>query len=548
MRSKSVLSTTLALIALQISSRLLSFGLNQALLRSTSPAAFGLATIRFDTLIGTVLFLLREGVRGAVVRTRSTSSTPSASRLRRQTYLLPVLLSPLALLSFLLYSHLSTPPSPPSYFNLTLTLYTLSTLLELFSEPLYLRTLEDWESLTTGRVRVEGAATLLKAVATLAVVRSVEQEDALLAFGAGQLVYSASIWAGLALLLYRFSPTAAAATPVGGVGISRVEGRYLDPEIKELGWALTKQSVVKQLLTEGDKLAVGRFGSSEDMGGYAVALNYGSLIARILFQPLEESSRLYFSSLSSSPSLLSLYAAATHLRLLLLLHSHLTLLFLLLAPSFTTPLLRLLLGPMWSTTAGPILRSYALSLPFLAFNGLTEAFFQSCASPRWIARGSWAMAGAAVAFAASVAVFQGVLGWGAQGLVAANCVNMLLRTAFSSVFISRFFASSLAAAQGNEAEKERVKKQLAWSSWSPNTPTVAAFMLGGYAVRASEGRWDRLVKAAGGRGLRPTVEHLAVGGAVGVACLAVVFLTRRNEIRSLFSSMRRSKAEEKKAE
>lgn len=63
----SVLSTTLSLVGLQVASRLFSFGLNQALLRSTTPQAFGLATIQLDTLAGTVLFLLREGIRGAVV-------------------------------------------------------------------------------------------------------------------------------------------------------------------------------------------------------------------------------------------------------------------------------------------------------------------------------------------------------------------------------------------------------------------------------------------------------------------------------------------------
>lgn len=98
------------------------------------------------------------------------------------------------------------------------------------------------------------------------------EADALLAFGVGQLVYSATIWAGLAWVSASTGPWQHSTT----IGLRRVDGRLFDPAVTTLGWALTKQSVVKQLLTEGDKLAVGKFGSATDMGGYAVALNYGA--------------------------------------------------------------------------------------------------------------------------------------------------------------------------------------------------------------------------------------------------------------------------------
>ncbi|GAA5980447.1 hypothetical protein JCM11641_003397 [Rhodosporidiobolus odoratus] len=567
--SNRVLSTTLSLILLQVSSRLLSFGLNQALLRSTSPEAFGLATIKFDTLIGTVLFLLREGIRGAVVRVRSSSSAvnsdPSA-RLRAQTLSLPLYLTPLALLSFTVYSSFSTPTPPPPHFTLTLTFYFLSTLIELLFEPLYLHTLQQWESLTTGRVRVEGMAVMVKALVTLAAVKTLAKDEGLLAFGLGQLAYSSTIWVGLATLVSRAQAAAPSSTSISdraekagdkaGWGLQRIEGLYFDPQITGLGWALTKQSVVKQLLTEGDKLAVGRFGSGQDMGGYAVALNYGSLIARLLFQPLEESSRLYFSTLSTpTPSLPTLILASTYLRLLLLLQTHLTLLFIFLAPSYTTPLLHLLLGPTWSTTAGPILRAYAFSLPFMGLNGLTEAFFQSTASEKWIRRGSGWMCVCAVAFAGTVATLcgdggeGGGRGMGAKGLIVANCVNLALRTGFSSVFIWTFFESALSEVgkgQGSEGqeqkeeEKRKVREQLIWKAWTPNVATTLAFGIAGWVVRESEGKWEA---EAGYKGLRATVQHLGVGAAVGLGCLGIVFLTRRHELQNLVKAMKGAKTE-----
>ncbi|KAH9168476.1 Rft protein-domain-containing protein [Lactarius sanguifluus] len=57
---------------------------------------------------------------------------------------------------------------------------------------------------------------------------------------------------------------------------------------------MTAHSVVKHFLTEGDKLLISRL---------TIASNYGSLVARVVFQPIEETSRIFFpKSLSSSPS------------------------------------------------------------------------------------------------------------------------------------------------------------------------------------------------------------------------------------------------------
>lgn len=65
--SSPLLRTTASLLLLQLFSRLFSFGLNQFLLRSTSPAALGVATMSLEVLRDTSLFLLREGVRSAVI-------------------------------------------------------------------------------------------------------------------------------------------------------------------------------------------------------------------------------------------------------------------------------------------------------------------------------------------------------------------------------------------------------------------------------------------------------------------------------------------------
>ncbi|GAA5882337.1 hypothetical protein JCM3774_005074 [Rhodotorula dairenensis] len=540
----SVLSASLSLVVLQVVSRLFSFALNQLLLRSTSPQAFGVATIQLDTLVGTVLFFLREGIRGAVARA-GTNDGKGNTAIRRQTFLIPTLLAPVALLACAGFYSLASPAPPPARWASTVLLYSLSVLIELASEPLYLRTLASWQTLTTKRVKVEGFAIFVKAVATLGAVRLLSEPDALLAFGIGQLAYSTTIWVGLYFIT----------RAIGGPGPLSLRikpqppgGHYFEPAVLETGWALTKQSVIKQVLTEADKLAVGRFGSSADMGGYAVALNYGSLIARVVFQPLEESSRLYFASLaaaaaaapktdsketsdpareaaavddmSAAPPLSALVPCASYLRLVLFLHTHLALIFVLIAPKFTTPLLHLLLGSKWSrTSAAPILRAYAYSLPFMGLNGITEAFFQAVASPRWIQRGAAWMVVCAAAFATTCWIAVQVCGMGARGLIVANCVNMALRTAFSSYFMVRYFSNALSSyltavtspnATGSGpsssastlADKEdqeavvAIRRALDWRRWTPSLQTVSVCLVTGYIGRRSESMWEAQVMDA----------------------------------------------------
>jgi len=42
--------------------------------------------------------------------------------------------------------------------------------------------------------------------------------------------------------------------------------------------ANTRQSVVKHILTEGDRIVVSKISPLGDQGGYAIAINYGSFL------------------------------------------------------------------------------------------------------------------------------------------------------------------------------------------------------------------------------------------------------------------------------
>ena len=58
------MSATISLVLFQVISRVFSFGMNQVLLRSSTPLAVGTA-MSLDLTRDTVLFTIREPIRGA---------------------------------------------------------------------------------------------------------------------------------------------------------------------------------------------------------------------------------------------------------------------------------------------------------------------------------------------------------------------------------------------------------------------------------------------------------------------------------------------------
>lgn len=205
------------------------------------------------------------------------------------------------------------------------------------------------------------------------------------------------------------------------------------------------QSTVKHVLTQGDALLIAAFASLRDQGIYALASNYGGLVARILFQPIEESSRTLFAKLLSSedgrsPDKQRLQSASTILGNIIRLYLLLSILAAALGPTMAPLLLRIVAGSRWvSSGAGQVLATYCYYVPLLALNGVTEAFISAVASPVDLYHQSVWMFGFSVGFAGAGYMFLRVLELGAEGLVWANVVNMLFRILWSSWFIISYF-------------------------------------------------------------------------------------------------------------
>lgn len=184
--------------------------------------------------------------------------------------------------------------------------------------------------------------------------------------------------------------------------------------------------------------------SLEDQGIYSLASNYGGLVARIIFQPLEESSRNLFSTLlspneSGNRNAAQISIAKGHLTDLLRAYQLLSTLIFPLGPIMVPQVLRILGGRQWtSPQVGDLLSLYCYYIPFLAFNGITEAFVSSVANPREIRKQTVWMGAFSASYALAAYAFLEVWSMGGYGLVLANMVNMMVRTLWSYIFIRSY--------------------------------------------------------------------------------------------------------------
>ncbi|KAF2478074.1 Rft-1-domain-containing protein [Lindgomyces ingoldianus] len=445
------------LILFQVLSRALTFIVNQILLRFLSPELLGISA-QLELFSISVLYFARESLRVALQR-----QAPSLQSVINLSYLsiffgIPLIYS----LAFLWLSR-ETPHVP--YFVDALNLYCLAIFVELLTEPAFAAVQQ--KLLYKIRASAESTATLLRCFGTcgVAIWGSWAGVDVgVLPFAVGQLGYAGAL---LGVYVWRMWPVARSAQfslllkqVPGTEGVPMLLNYFSAPLLRLTG-SLTLQSGLKYILTQGDSLLITTLASLSDQGAYALASNYGGLIARMLFQPIEESSRNLFAKLcadipptptlepqpqphdsnpQSPPQTQPLTQSRTILHTILHLYLLLSLFALTLGPPLSSPLLSLVAGKSWSTTSAPaVLATYCYYIPFLALNGVTEAFVAAVATNAELHTQSLSMGAFFACFAGSAWVFIAVLGWGGSGVVAANTVNMGLRILWNCWFIKRFF-------------------------------------------------------------------------------------------------------------
>ncbi|KAF9006927.1 Rft protein-domain-containing protein [Cyathus striatus] len=518
------LSSASSLVALQLFSRLFTFALNQTLFRLVSPQVFGAASIQFELILSTILFLSREGVRNALLRARNKSAFTT------NITFLPILLgSPLAFVTAYVYITLAGEEvkAQPG-FKSAIVVYCIAALMELLSEPMHNAAMAELK--TYVRVRAEGLGIACKSVATFAVLlydarAGKDGEFALFAFAAGQLVYGSVVF--LSYVAYYgwafLRPHVALKTKDSS-----------DQTLLRLSLTMTSQSLVKHFLTEGDKLILSWFSPLQDQGGYAIAVNYGSLVARIVFQPIEETLRVFFSKLlpndGQEKNYQNLQQAANAIMSLLSVQAFFAMILVVFGSAYLPIFLPILLPRQYLFTSAPlVLSKWIYYIPVLALNGSLEAFLSSVASPHDLNKQSRWMVLFSIIYI-STAIFLYRLGFGDTSLVYANILNLSARIAYCVRFANNYFT------------QHNASNLLCWEAAIPSYKLCLVFILSAYVISISDRLQDvsHLVQYLGWRAIKTTAVlfHILLGIVMAIFCLLLWW----NSNRKILHILKRTKS------
>ncbi|RCK59501.1 Oligosaccharide translocation protein RFT1 [Candida viswanathii] len=444
------------LIFVQVITKLFTFLLNQLIIRYLTPSIIGITTY-LDFIYSTVLFFSRESLRLSIQRIQNDSN-----RDRNKANQKVVNFGRLALiisLPILLvvgywqanYSMITTTLVQLPFYRLIITLVFLLIVLELVTEPFYC--LYQFQLDFGKRSKFEGLAILVKCVVTFVSVMVVRK------YAVSQDYFTGAAIGGFALGQFGYSFTLFVCYFVSfkneysikDVSYSLVQVKddkevyYFQPDILVLVRGFFVQMIFKQFLTEGDKLLISFLCTIEEQGVYAVIANYGSMVARLLFQPLEESTRLMFTKLLNGAGNDSSKCTQSYryLKLISIFYFNLSLLILFAGVTNGSFLLKILMGGKASNWADTnifeVFPQYVVYIPFLAFNGILEALFSCMATTADLQSFSKFMTFITVAILAILYSLIDRLDLRISGLILANIINMSFRIVYCYLQIQRYY-------------------------------------------------------------------------------------------------------------
>ncbi|XP_061543966.1 protein RFT1 homolog isoform X2 [Phycodurus eques] len=344
-------------------------------------------------------------------------------------------------------------PQAVPFYGPGVVLFALAGVQELLAEPLWV--LAQAHMFVRLKVVAESLAMLAKCSMTVVLVVSA-REWGLYIFSAAHLVYTGVLVLCYAVYFLRFLPSKEATErnfPLRNIGDlmpHTVNGEpLLDWTMARLTWSFFKQSFLKQILTEGERyvmtfLNVLSFG---DQGVYDIVNNLGSMVARFIFLPIEESFYIFFAKVLErgrdvkSQKQEDVGVAADVLQCLLKLVLVIGLIIAVFGYAYSGLALDIYGGSLLSSGAGPsLLQCYSCYVLLLAVNGVTECFVFAAMSQEEVDKYNLVM----LALSASFLFLSYMLTWwaGSVGFILANCLNMALRITHSVVYIRRYFLSS----------------------------------------------------------------------------------------------------------
>lgn len=429
------------LIAGQLVSKLFTFSLNQLLLLYTTPSALGISQL-VEFVLDYTFFLSREAVRLTVSKLPKENDTLQWTI--NYSFLSSIIFLVLGLPTIywkILNNEvdISSQIYPFNLYHICISI-VLCALFELQAEPYY-NINQYIDSNINARAKIEGLAGFSRCITQFLTILFISPYIGLSKYDAnayvfgycvGQIAYSFTIYISY-LWIFNFDIKMP----------KRVTGSWISADSWSYFKSIFVQQIFKNFLTVGDKFIITSLLSIESQGNYSFISNYGSLIARMLFAPLEESTRITITSLFKSKDKesqkLDFIELQRFVSNILKIYIYLLLLILTFAPINSKFLLSFIFKNFSSNDIVETFKLYWVYIVFLALNGILEAMFQSLFNSKTaVDRYSIFMILNTVIFFLSLIILIGKLDMGLKGLLYANILNMWMRITYCLINVRNF--------------------------------------------------------------------------------------------------------------
>jgi len=450
----SIKSATLNM-ATQMSFRVITFLLNAFVLRHISRDVMGLINVRLNLLDDTILFLSREAFRLACIGHKEKGGW--AGVLNLMWLCVPISVVWSLVLSWVWINLLPAPPDhlQEQYLG-AVYLVSISAVIQMFAEVPWLLA----QVFLFVRLRVIlDFVWMMTRVVVLVYAVSAHQDDVVTVwayghFAAGLLFVLGYYLAFILILRYGNGKdeckhsTVLPFTSIRQFLPTLENGTHpINKEYRSVAISFLGQGVMKQLLTEGERYLMTFLNllTLSQQGIFDVVSNLGSLAARFIFRPIEESCYFFFTQqwtrgrdwTEQDPDQREkvLQGLTRILRLMLMLG----LVIFSFGFSYSDLLLRLYGGNNLVGDGGTnLLRAQCLLIVFLALNGVSECFARSVMTDVEITDFNKKLVFLSVSYLLLTWGMTSLLG--PVGLVLANCANMAIRIHFSVEVIRSTFS------------------------------------------------------------------------------------------------------------
>ncbi|XP_053375538.1 protein RFT1 homolog isoform X2 [Mercenaria mercenaria] len=439
-------------MVLQLMLRIMTFAINAFVLRYISRDMLGVVNVRLTLLYSTTLFLATEAFDKACLSKLQEHNWSKIINLMWCTVPASMVVSFIlgwAWIYLLVNPDLDLVPN----YSFGVVSFAVSTVFVILSRPLYI--VGQKCMFVKLKVLSAGIAELCKCLLTVVLVIFLPQLG-LINFAIAQMVYGV-VMSGVYYAYFIFYINKYGkkddSFPFSSVKqllpSKQKDSSFVDVHQAWLTFSIFKQSFLKQLLTEGEKYVMTIFGvlSFADQGIYDIVNNLGSMAARFIFQPIEESGYLFFSQLLvrgepvSKQKQESCQLAVDVLGYLLKLVILIGIIILFFGIPYSYLALDLYGGTMLSSGSGPmLLRWYCLYVLVISVNGTTECFVFAIMSKSQVDRYNRKMVVFSVIFLLSSLILTAHLG--SVGFILANCLNMAARILHSVYYIHEYYKDS----------------------------------------------------------------------------------------------------------